>query len=124
MVSGADVWLNSPIRFQEACGTSGMKAGANGLLQFSTIDGWIDEIKEKDVVWKIDDTLDADQFYSQMEESIVPLFWDRDENDLPLKWIKRMKNTIEIVLENYGTTRMLRDYIDKLYRPILKSNLS
>jgi starch phosphorylase len=120
MVSGADVWVNSPIRFQEACGTSGMKAAINGLMQFSTVDGCIDEIKDKDVIWEINDTLDPNQYYQQLEEKILPLFNQRDHDDLPLEWIKRMKRTMAVVLSHYGSDRMLRDYIEQLYRPILK----
>jgi starch phosphorylase len=120
MVSGSDVWVNSPIRYQEACGTSGMKAAANGLIQFSTIDGWIDEIKDTGLVWEIAHNLDADQYYNQIEENIIPTFWDRDENGIPRKWLQRAKKTMEIALSQYGTDRMLRDYIEILYRPILK----
>lgn len=123
MVSGADVWVNSPVRFQEACGTSGMKAGANGLLQFSTIDGWIDEIADTGEVIKIEHHLDAQQFYSQIESEIIPLFTKRDDRGLPVDWLKRMKEMMIICLSFYGTDRMLRDYIETIYRPVLKSNL-
>ncbi len=122
MISGSDVWVNSPIRYQEACGTSGMKAGANGVLQFSTIDGWIDEVKDRGIVWEIADNLNAGQYFDQLEQQIIPLFWDRNDKGLPYNWIQRMKETMKIVLANYGTDRMLREYIEKLFRPILKDN--
>jgi starch phosphorylase len=119
LYAGCDVWINSPIRYQEACGTSGMKAGANGALQFSTIDGWIDEIKDTGLVWEIEDNLNPEQYYSQLQQQIIPLFWERTD-DIPHKWVERMKGTIQVILRDYGTTRMLRDYIEKLYRPILR----
>lgn len=120
MYGGCDVWINSPIRFQEACGTSGMKSGANGGLQFSTFDGWVDEIKDKGVVWQIADDLNHDQYYKTLEEQIVPMYSRLNAEGLPEEWIKRMKATMQTVLSHYGSDRMLRDYVDKLYRPILR----
>lgn len=120
LVSGSDVWINSPIRFQEACGTSGMKAAANGVIQFTTIDGWIDEIKDSGVIWEINDQLDPNQYFNQIEQSIMPTFWNRDETGVPQEWVSRAKQTMKIALSQYGTDRMLRDYIEILYRPILK----
>jgi starch phosphorylase len=114
MISGTDIWMNTPIRYQEACGTSGMKAAANGVIQFSTIDGWIDEIKDTGTVFEIEDNLNPDQYYHQLEENIIPEFKDRK------KWVKRMKKTMKIALTNYGTDRMIRDYLEKLYKPMLK----
>ncbi|MFW5702732.1 MAG: alpha-glucan family phosphorylase [Candidatus Dojkabacteria bacterium] len=119
MVSGSDVWINSPIRYQEACGTSGMKAAANGLIQFSTIDGWVDEIKDENIVWDINHELESMQYYDTIEKEIVPLFHERDEKDVPHQWLERAKKTMKIALSHYGTDRMLREYIEKLYKPLL-----
>jgi len=122
LVSGSDVWINSPVKYQEACGTSGIKAGANGVLGFSTYDGWVDEVKSRDIFWEIADVLDSNQYYSQIENVIAPMYWRRNEVDLPLEWIERMKRTLKIVLSSYGSNRMLRDYLEKLYRPLIKDN--
>jgi|GEM_PF-84324 len=120
MVSGTDVWINSPIRMQEACGTSGMKAGANGVLQLSTLDGWIDEIKDSGVVWEISDSLNAAQYYDQLENVIAPLYYSRNAENIPVEWISWMKQTMKVVLANYGSNRMLLDYLLKLYKPMLE----
>jgi len=123
MVSGSDVWINSPVRYQEACGTSGMKAAANGVLQFSTIDGWVDEVVGENMIWEIKDSLDAQNYFDSIEQVIKPLFWQRNEQGLPLEWLARMKQTLKITLANYGSDRMLREYLEKLYKPILKDSM-
>jgi len=123
LYAGSDVWINSPIRFQEACGTSGMKAAANGALQFSTIDGWIDEVKDSGIIWEIEDNLNPTQYYDRLEGEILKLYWER-ENGIPIEWVKRMKETMRVVLPSYTSTRMISDYIEQAYRPILKETLS
>lgn len=122
MVSGSDVWVNTPVRYQEACGTSGMKAAANGLIQFSTIDGWIDEVKDTGMVWEISDSLNANQYFSQIENVIIPTFWNRDANNIPQEWVEKMKLTMKIAIQQYGSNRMIREYVERLYLPLLKSN--
>ncbi len=123
LYAGSDVWINSPIRFQEACGTSGMKAAANGALQFSTIDGWIDEVKDSGIIWEIEDNLNPNQYYDRLEGEILKLYWER-EKGIPVEWVKRMKDTMRVVLPGYTSTRMISDYIEQAYRPILKETLS
>ncbi len=98
-----------------------MKAAANGALQFSTIDGWVDEIKDSGIVWEIEDNLNSNQYYQVLREQIIPCYWERT-NGVPKEWTKRMKTTMKIALSGYSTSRMLRDYVEKLYRPLLKEN--
>src|SRR5258708_676022 len=116
LTRGADVWLNTPIRGKEASGTSGMKAGLNGALQFSISDGWIEEVDLIDKGWILPDENIEEKFYDILEQQIVPMFYNRT-NDLPTDWIKRMRNTIYIVNEQYTTRRMLEEYLNRLYFP-------
>ena len=100
-----------------------MKAAANGVLQFSTIDGWVDEVVGENMIWEIKDSLDAQNYFDSIEQVIKPLFWQRNEQGLPLEWLARMKQTLKITLANYGSDRMLREYLEKLYKPILKDSM-
>ncbi len=120
MVSGSDVWINSPVRFQEACGTSGMKAAANGVLQLSTLDGWVDEVKDKGIIWEINDELTPEQYFGVVRDQIIPMYLNRNEQGIPTEWLERMKKTMRIALSHFGTNRMLKEYIESLYRPMLK----
>lgn len=130
LVQGVDVWLNTPTRPLEASGTSGEKAVMNGVLHFSVLDGWWAEGYYPDAGWALpeentydnkdfQDELDAEMIYSLLENEIAPLFYFRDDDDIPTGWIKYIKNSIAKVASNYTTTRMLRDYqvnhYDKLY---------
>jgi starch phosphorylase len=114
LVQGADVWLNTPVRGQEACGTSGMKASLNGALQFSTSDGWIDEVDMAPIGWRLDDDDSAKSLYGTLEQKIVPLFYDRKDT-LPLEWIKMMRANIKLVEDGFTAKRMLDEYYAKLY---------
>jgi phosphorylase/glycogen(starch) synthase len=129
-VQGVDVWLNTPTRPLEASGTSGEKAVMNGVLHFSVLDGWWAEGYYPDAGWALpeentydnkdfQDELDAEMIYSLLENEVAPLFYFRDDDDIPTGWIKYIKNSIAKVASNYTTTRMLRDYqvnhYDKLY---------
>jgi starch phosphorylase len=100
-----------------------MKAAANGALQFSTIDGWIDEVKDSGIIWEIEDNLNPNQYYDRLEGEILKLYWER-EKGIPVEWVKRMKDTMRVVLPGYTSTRMISDYIEQAYRPILKETLS
>ncbi len=101
LVRGVDVWLNTPRRLQEACGTSGMKASMNGVINLSVRDGWWDEAYNGINGWAIDsfrggnpdeeDKADAEALYSLLENNIVPLFYDRDRKGVPHGWIKSPK---------------------------------
>lgn len=117
LVSGADVWLNTPEFGMEASGTSGMKASINGVLQCSVADGWFGEVASEDCFWTLDADITADSLYAMLENEIIPAFYARDEKGYPRSWIEKMKKTRTIVLERYTTTRMLDEYMSKLYFP-------
>jgi glycogen phosphorylase len=114
LVKGVDVWLNSPILGQEACGTSGMKAIANGVLQFTVEDGWAAEVNWNGIGWTIDNNHVADTFYTGLEQNLVPEFYDRDANGVPQAWLERMKKSITLS-EQYSAARMLKEYQTLLY---------
>lgn len=115
LVLGADVWLNTPERGFEACGTSGMKAGLNGALQVSTSDGWVDEVNWSNIGFILpgDDTAKA--IYDVFEKEIIPLFYTKGVEKLPLEWIRRMRDTQNIINSGFTTRRMLHDYLTKAY---------
>ncbi len=116
MTSGCDVWLNTPIVGREACGTSGMKACLNGVLPLSTSDGWIDEVDLNDIGWKVSDGDITSNLLDAIENKIVPEFYNNQDG-----WKKRIKNSRNMILKNFGTDRMLKEYISKLYIPIYKN---
>jgi starch phosphorylase len=135
LVQGCDVWLNTPRRGMEASGTSGMKAALNGGLNCSIMDGWWDEAYESDVGWSIGrgeeyanpataDELESHALYDLLENSIIPLFYDRDSHDLPVKWIAKMKSCIMNLAPQFNTNRMVQQYAEKLYLPALKKGRS
>lgn len=107
LTGGADIWLNTPVVGKEACGTSGMKAGLNGALLISTVDGWIAEVKEEEVGWFIHDATDL---YEKLKNSVVPLFYDH-----PDQWAKRSETIKNLIKTKFTTARMLEDYKEKLY---------
>jgi len=117
LVSGSDVWLSTPERGKEACGTSSMKAGLNGVLQFSTSDGWLEEVDWSDKGWILPDIDTAEHLYKMLEEKIMPMFYKRNTDGIPTEWVRRMRNTINLIEEYYGARRMLDDYIRTLYFP-------
>jgi starch phosphorylase len=134
MVQGSDVWMNNPRRPQEASGTSGMKAAANGVLNFSTLDGWWDEAwaaqagqaipvgwpigrGETYANWDLQDQIEAEDIYNVLERDIVPLFYERGNDRLPREWVARMQATIERLCPFVNMHRVLRDYTDDFYLP-------
>lgn len=114
LTSGSDVWLNTPKGDLEACGTSGMKAIANGVLQCTVIDGWTHEVDWKDMGWVLDPAHVAESFYQEIEEHIVPMYYERDKNGLPAEWIARMRKSIETA-KLFSAERMLEEYKRSLY---------
>ncbi len=114
LVSGSDIWLNTPKGNLEASGTSGMKAISNGVLNCTVVDGWTHEVDWEGVGWTLDPQNVGMSFYDLMEKEIVPLYYERNKNGLPEKWIGRMKNSIKLS-ENFSAQRMLEEYIEKLY---------
>ena len=134
LVSGVDVWLNTPRRPLEASGTSGMKAAANGALGVSVLDGWFAEAW-RDHGWEIGwaigrgeeypdgtgDAREAELLYDLLEREVVPLFYAREGmGELPRGWIKRMKNSIAKLVPQYNTARMVRQYTARFYVPAIK----
>ncbi|MBI4096698.1 MAG: alpha-glucan family phosphorylase [Candidatus Levybacteria bacterium] len=119
LVAGADIWLNTPIPGEEASGTSGMKAGANGALVCSTSDGWVDEVDWTDIGWILESNNTAKSLYTLLETSILPSYYTIADKGYSVDWVKRMKKTMQIVWKQYSATRMLDDYVNKLYKPSL-----
>jgi len=127
IVQGVDVWLNTPRRPWEACGTSGMKVLANGGLNVSELDGWWAEAYSSDVGWALGDgqehaephwdAVEAEQLYRLLEEDIVPAFYDRDTEGLPRAWIARMRASMSRLAPQFSTSRMVREYVEQIYLP-------
>jgi len=134
MVQGCDVWLNTPRRPEEASGTSGMKAVANGALHLSTLDGWWDEAWQEPALgsegqgWAIgrgevytdltlQDRVEADALYDLLERDVVPAFYDRGPDGVPRRWIARMKASIAALCPVFNTHRVLREYAERFYLP-------
>ncbi|HPR17378.1 MAG TPA: alpha-glucan family phosphorylase [Candidatus Cloacimonadota bacterium] len=126
LVQGVDVWLNNPIKPLEASGTSGMKAGMNGILNLSVLDGWWPECYNSQNGWailsdenandsRVRDTLEANELYNLLEDTVTRLYYDQDRNGLPTAWIEMMKNSIFDVGSGFNMHRMLRDYLNKFY---------
>ncbi|KRB77312.1 glycogen phosphorylase [Nocardioides sp. Root190] len=126
---GCDVWLNNPLRPYEACGTSGMKASLNGGLNLSILDGWWDEWYEPEFGWPIPsadgledysdkrDDLEASALYDLIESEVAPRFYDVDGDGVPTRWVEMLRHTWGSLGPKVLATRMVRDYIDKLYAP-------
>lgn len=121
LVSGSDVWLNTPMGNLEACGTSGMKAAANGVINCTVIDGWTNEVDWNGVGWILNPQNVSDSIYTTFEDEISPLYYDRT-NGLPLRWIGRMRKSIAISKE-FSTSRVLDEYERKLYNTHNSSKL-
>jgi len=126
MVQGVDLWLNTPRRGEEACGTSGMKASINGVLSLSILDGWFDEAAEDSGGWAIGnrepyspdrDEAHAAAIYSLLENEIVPMYYEARDEDVPTKWMERVKQCLRYVSANYNCQRMIDDYRSQLYQP-------
>jgi glycogen phosphorylase len=129
LVQGADVWLNTPRRPHEACGTSGMKVVPNGGLNLSVLDGWWAEAYRPGVGWAIgdgqeflhsgyQDEVDAESLYSLLERQIVPTFYERDADGLPRGWIAMMKNSIRVLAPAFSGDRMVKQYAERFYLPV------
>lgn len=133
LTSGVDVWLNTPTRPLEASGTSGEKAVMNGVMNFSVLDGWWAEGYRPNTGWAITDSrtypnqelqdqLDAEIIYNTIENEIIPTFFDKNNNDYSQKWVERIKNTIATIAPHFTMERMLNDYQNKYYLPLIKNS--
>ena len=125
LVQGVDIWLNTPRRGEEACGTSGMKAAVNGVLNLSILDGWFDEAYEESGGWAIgdrepyseeQDAMHASAIYYLLENEIVPMFYERRESG-PSEWMRRVKQSIKYLSPRFDARRMVREYLRELYEP-------
>ena len=126
LVQGVNVWMNVPRRPMEASGTSGQKAAMNGGLNLSTLDGWwiegyngengfaIGDLSEENE--ETMDAKDAESLYQVLETEVIPAFYSKDENSLPGEWIRRMKNALATLTPQFSSDRMVKDYIEKIYR--------
>jgi len=121
LVQGMDLWINTPHRPWEASGTSGMKLNVNGGLNLSVLDGWWAEAYQKEVGWAMDgedDEKDASKLYELLENEIIPLFYERDNTDIPIGWLKKVKESMAKLTPQYSTNRMVREYVEKYYEVI------
>ncbi|MBU4483951.1 alpha-glucan family phosphorylase [bacterium] len=128
LVQGVDVWLNTPVRPMEASGTSGMKAGINGVLNLSIADGWWPEAYDGTNGWMItagDEitdphlarTAEANQLYDFLENEIIEYYYNRADNNIPLEWVKMMKNSIITCCSKFNMHRAVREYLYNFYMP-------
>jgi starch phosphorylase len=132
LISGSDLWLNTPRRPLEASGTSGMKAAINGVLNVSVLDGWWDEAYSPSIGWAIgngesyeneelQDEIESKALYDLLEREIIPMFYERGRDGLPRDWIKKMKESIRYVGKNFCSQRMLLEYSTNFYIPAMEN---
>lgn len=129
LVSGVDIWLNTPTRAQEASGTSGEKAEMNGVLNLSVLDGWWYEGYKEGAGWALtdkrtydnqsyQDELDASTIYSMLENEIVPLYYAYNSNGYSHEWIQYIKKSMAEIAPHFTTKRMMDDYFDHFYNKL------
>lgn len=132
LISGVDVWMNTPRRTQEASGTSGQKGGLNSTINFSVLDGWWNEGFNGKNGWAFGDnedfdsldeldSWDSDELYDILENEIVPLYYSRNSSGLPVRWIRIMKESMKSIAPVFNTHRMVKDYWNNLYVPAINS---
>ncbi|HZO56789.1 MAG TPA: alpha-glucan family phosphorylase [Bryobacteraceae bacterium] len=126
LVQGVDLWLNTPKRGEEACGTSGMKAALNGVLNLSVLDGWFDEAYEVSGGWAIgdreeysedQDDIHASAIYSMLENEIIPLYYRDRDRGAPEEWMRRVKQCVANITPRFNCQRMIAEYDSELYHP-------
>jgi starch phosphorylase len=130
LVQGCDVWLNTPLKLQEASGTSGMKASINGVINVGVGDGWWAEGYSGFNGWLIEgnadagrsqDDADAEALYRVLEEEVVPMFYERDAHGVPRRWVQIVKQAIRTVAPQFCARRMVKQYAEELYAPAGRS---
>jgi starch phosphorylase len=128
LVQGIDLWINTPRRPWEACGTSGMKVLVNGGLNLSELDGWWAEAYSPEVGWAIGDgqehgedpewdAKEADTLYTLLEAEVIPEFYERDESNLPSKWLGRIRESMARLTQEFSATRAIGEYTESHYLP-------
>jgi glycogen phosphorylase len=128
LVQGVDVWLNTPRRPWEACGTSGMKVLVNGGINVSELDGWWAEAYTPDVGWALGDgkehgddpvwdAIEAEALYDLLEREVIPEFYARDEHGIPTAWVKRMRESMARLTPRFSASRAVREYTERYYLP-------
>ena len=128
LVQGMDLWINTPRRPWEACGTSGMKVLVNGGLNFSELDGWWAEAYSPQVGWAIGDgeehgedpawdAMEADAMYSLLEREVVPEFYERSDNGMPSKWLERIRDSMAQLTPEFSAGRTIQNYTEDHYLP-------
>ena len=128
LVQGVDLWINTPRRPWEACGTSGMKVLVNGGLNLSELDGWWAEAYSPQVGWALGDgqehendptwdAHEAEELYTLLEQQVIPAFYTRDEHGIPTQWVAQMRESMARLTPFYSTNRMVREYTEQYYLP-------
>ena len=128
LVQGVDVWINTPRRPWEACGTSGMKVLVNGGINLSVLDGWWAEAYTPDVGWAIGDgnehgddahwdAIEANQLFNILEQEVVPEFYNRNEKGIPTQWVSRMRKSMSQLTPQFSADRSVREYTENQYIP-------
>jgi starch phosphorylase len=135
LVHGVDLWLNTPRRPWEACGTSGMKVLVNGGLNLSELDGWWAEAYSADVGWALGDGLEhgddpawdaqeAEQLYNLLEQEVIPQFYQRDDAGIPVGWVARVRESMARLTPEFSATRCVLEYTEKYYLPLAAAYLN
>jgi starch phosphorylase len=128
LVQGVDVWINTPRRPWEACGTSGMKVLVNGGLNLSVLDGWWAEAYRPEVGWALGDgqehdgdpawdAAEAESLYDLLEQEVIPEFYTRDENGIPTAWVARVRESMAQLTPRFSANRTVREYTEQHYLP-------
>jgi starch phosphorylase len=132
LVQGIDLWINTPRRPWEACGTSGMKVLVNGGLNLSELDGWWAEAYSPEVGWAIGDgqehgddpawdAREAEHLYALLEGEVTQEFYERGESGMPNKWLGRIRESMALLTPEFSTTRAIREYTESHYLPAASS---
>ena len=135
LVQGVDVWLNTPRRPWEACGTSGMKVLVNGGINLSELDGWWAEAYTPEIGWALGDgqehgddpawdAVEAEALYDLLEREVIPAFYTRDESGIPTAWVERMRESMARLTPRFSSNRAVREYTEQHYLPAASAYLA